>query len=339
MRFRVSLAVVLSIILLAGRLALAQGVCDVIRSLHPFRMIATQFLRTKVAGAPGPGPYYCRGSMIFEGSVCANTARLMGTTVIGPDATDSYLVSLQTSGSAVVFRHPRLQEPCYENAVNHVVTGGGEVVSRGTVSPDVHTVDTSGGHPLLASCAGAMADMVAVSDAIAAMPARQTIDRLVIGRNEEVVLDARGGGVIRIGSLRMRGIRGQVREGYNNQCWYAYGYQSGYDSAPQLWIDADYDDEVILDVGDLSLGDCAILELHGTKFLINVAGTGPKVRIGVDVPASYYSLNVLAPQRMVKVEGEKYLEFGTQIGALWADRIVVRGYTDYFDFPDCTEPG
>jgi hypothetical protein len=146
---------------------------------------------------------------------------MMGAGIYGDPNFDfeSHLVSTRASGTAITFKHPAAKYPCETNGIEgDVITAGGQVKISGSEEPDIGTIDTSGTHPLVSSCAGAIVDMVGLSDAIAAAPAVQTIDNLIVRRGEEATLDVTGGGIVRIERLSLEGVRGQVRYGYNNQC-------------------------------------------------------------------------------------------------------------------------
>jgi hypothetical protein len=315
-----------------ARPASAQTVCNVIDSLSPFGIAATKIFKAKLAP-----PFYggaCRLGMTWNSSICANQMVLFGASVypsFNSPIDYAYLVSPKTTGKAIVFKHPAAQYPCYTNSVDWAVTGGGDVLSLGSEEPDLYGIDTTGTHPLVSSCAGALVDMGALSDAIAAMPATQTIEKVVVRRNETAQIDARGGGIVRIGTLALQGGRGAVRYGYNYQCLYTYGFYQ----AAQLEIITDYDDEVILDVGSLKLGNCTFLELYTDKFLVNIASTGRKARVGVDVEGNGYPINILAPHRTVQVDGERHGELGTFVGDIWADKVIVRGGTYQEDPTEC----
>jgi hypothetical protein len=62
---------------------------------------------------------------------------------------------------------------------------------------------------------------------------------------------------------------------------------------------------------------------------------GKKVHVGVDSRGDY-AINILAPQRTVKVEGERSGELGTYLGFIWADKLLMKGYT-YPETPACVD--
>jgi hypothetical protein len=166
-------------------------------------------------------------------------------------------------------------------------------------------------------------DAVTIANTIAAAPAVLTLDQLKVptGSPEPTQLIVPpGGGIVRIGKLTLEGVRSQVSGGYNQECLYSSEYEA------ELEIVAGYEDDVVLDVGDLSIGDCAFIATPSEHFMINVAGPGRKVRIGVDSRGDY-AINVLAPERTVKIMGERSYELGTYVGFVWAYKLLMSGYT------------
>jgi hypothetical protein len=91
--------------------------------------------------------------------------------------------------------------PCTGTYVEHVYTGGGAV--RLPNSVEFATVDTTGTHPSVAACSQAIDALATASAAFAAMPPVQTFGDVTIKRGQELVIDATGGGVIRMDELTL----------------------------------------------------------------------------------------------------------------------------------------
>jgi thrombospondin type 3 repeat protein len=147
----------------------------------------------------------------FLGSVCTGKATLQNFDVGGASAGFGYntadLVALAVDGTAVKAKRPAIGCAYCSglDAVDgSVITGGGAV--RGLellFEAPPYPVDTSGSNARLDECRGAMAAMQQVSDRLAALPPIQTFGDVRLDIGESMTIDARGGAVIRMDSLRM----------------------------------------------------------------------------------------------------------------------------------------
>jgi hypothetical protein len=315
------LSIIVSLVAWTGP-ALAQGiVCDVVNELMPFSMIASTKLRSRVA-QPLPATY-CAFGMYYKGNICTTKALFNGVSVEpGWIEGQGEIVATKPAGTAVTFKTSSRKPPCFENEVDSVYTGGGLVKGTPHLGGGGAVIDTTGTHPLVSACSGAMLDMVGLSNAIAAMPAAQEFDTLTVDINDDFEIDATGGGVIRIGTLVLKSVPSRVSYGNN----YGSCYYSGEDGAV-LDVLADPGDQVILDVGALKIGACSEIYSGTQDFIINVGGRGRAVEVGVNALGSDANLNILAPQRTIKIEGDKVGE-GTLVGFLWGKKVVTRGYVE-----------
>lgn len=193
---------------------------------------------------------------------------------------------------------------------------------KGQLSPFFDSpIDTSGAAPIVAACRTAIADSVAWSNAIRAMPAALEIDTLHVPANGEVTIDATGGGIVRVRSLSFERVRGRVSGGENLGCIDAEKYGG------ELYITGTPSDWLVLDVVDsLRLGACSIIEAAAEQLLINIAGPGKAIRIPPDV-TGYPDLSILAPERTIKVDGAR--EEGSNVATfLWGRKIAIRGFLE-----------
>jgi hypothetical protein len=303
-----------------GAVAQASTVCDTYHDLNRFGLIGRTLFKAGIIPA-----YGCAQGSSYDKAVCTTKAKIAGLRLESFDP-PANLVATQSVGAAVIFQYPEAKNPCDNTWIDaNVITGGGQVLSKGTYPPDIGGVtDVTGVDPQVSSCSGAMLDMVAASNAIHAAPAVLTLDELKVpadGNTVQLTVPA-GGGIVRIGRLTLGGVRSQIAYGYNYECLYS----SNYYQAAWLEILGGQDDDVVLDVGELSIGNCAFITQPSEKFLINVAGKGRKVKIGTDSRGDY-AINLLAPERVVKVSGEKASELGTYVGFIWADKLLMSGYT------------
>jgi hypothetical protein len=324
-RLRVPTGFTVALLLWASPVS-AGTVCDVVDTLSPFAMIATQKLRARVA-APLPATY-CAFGLFYKGPICTQRAKLNGVGIEPFHLHDSFVVATKTTGTAISLVDSRKDE-CNPNSFSDdLITGGGLVKGeQGPYGPPVN-VDTSGTDPRVSSCNQAFVDAVDLSNAIRAMPATQEFDTIKVPVNGTFTIDATGGGVIRIRNLKLERIRSYVYYGYAYPCLY-----SGEDPAV-LEIIADEGDDVILDItGSMSIGACGILDLYTENFLINAAGKGKAMRMGADSFGDGNAINILAPERTLKIEGDRVGE-GTFVGYLWGRKIVTRGYVE-MDRPPC----
>jgi hypothetical protein len=315
--------------MMLGSVAHASTACDTYHDLGRFGMIARTLLKAGVLGN-----YICASGSNFDKSICTTKAKLTAFGLEG-GFDPSNLVATQPTGAAVFFSHPEAKNPCKDNQIQgDVVTGGGLVLAKGSVPPDIWGItDTTGTSPLLSSCSGARVDMVGAANAIHAAPAVMTLDELKVpadGSTAQLTVPA-GGGIVRIGKLSFAGLRSEVRYGYNYECLYS----SQYFNSSWLEIVGSSADDIVLDVGELSIGNCAYISMPSDKFMINVAGEGRKIKIGVDTNGDY-PINILAPERSVKITGEKAYEMGTYLGFIWADKVLMKGYT-WASTLDCEE--
>jgi len=238
-------------------------VCDALVDVRDFSAVAETVLKTGVAVAGG----YQLG-VEMDGKVCATKMTFLGS--YGSDD----LVAVKGVGNAIAFNG-------YDNA-NNVYTGGGTVKGprEGFVSG---TVDTSGTHPLVASCRQAQAAALSASAELAALPPSQSLGDITVNAGDTVYIS--GDGAIDIGSLTVNGKWGT-------------GFCS---SSAELYISGG---AVVLNVrGRLSIGSCARIDVTGdAAAVINVPGRGRTIHVG---GAAYVVAPILAPARNLVMSGTK----------------------------------
>lgn len=304
----------------------AGPVCDTVDALAPFAMIGREGVRARVS-SPLPATY-CAFGLWYKGPLCAPKATLNGV-IFEPFHLDhAELVATQATGTAIALKDSARYE-CYLNDIEgDIITGGGAVKGE-PEAPYPFTIDTSGTNPLVSSCAQAFVDAVDRSNAIRAMPAVLELGDVYVARGQSEKIEVPpGGGVVRMQSLTLQGVRSRVQYGYTYECLY-----SGEDGA-YLEIMSGLEDEVVLDVvGKVSIGACGAISPWAEDFLINVAGPGKAVRMGKHAYGEGTSISILAPERTIKLEGTRVPE-ATYVGYIWGRKVTTRGYVE-MDRPPC----
>jgi hypothetical protein len=304
----------------------AGPVCDTVDALAPFAMIGREGVRARVS-SPLPATY-CAFGLWYKGPLCAPKATLNGVIFERFDLDRVEVVATQATGTAIALKDSARYE-CHDNDIHDDIITGGGLVKGEPEPPYPFTIDTSGTNPLVSSCAQAFVDAVDRSNAIRAMPAVLELGDVHVARGEYGTIEVPpGGGVVRLQSLTLQGIRSRVQYGYTYECLY-----SGEDGA-YLEVVSDYEDEVILDVvGKVSIGACGAISPWAEDFLINVAGQGKAVRMGKHAYGEGTSISILAPERTIKLEGTRVPE-ATYVGYIWGRKVVTRGYVE-MDRPPC----
>jgi len=300
--------------------------CDPIAALAPFAMIGREGIRARVS-TPLPATY-CAFGLWYKGPVCAPKVTFNGV-ILEPFHLDrSVLVATQSTGTAIAFKDSARYE-CQENDMNDDIVTGGGLIKGAPDDPFFGTIDTTGTNPIVSSCTQAFVDAVDQSNAIRAMPAVLELGDVLVRQGEYLSIDVPpGGGVIRMQSLVLQGVRSRVSSGYTYECLY-----SDQDGA-YLELIGSQDDEVVLDVvGKVSIGACGAISPSSEAFLINVAGEGNAVRMGKHSYGDGVSISILAPERTIKLEGTRVPE-ATYVGYVWGRKIVTRGYVE-MDAPTC----
>jgi hypothetical protein len=316
--------------------------CSALGTTGNWGLIARDKLIVK-AGTTAYG--YVRFGSYIDGPVCTTTAKL-ATTRVYPFNQDfdpfvqPPLVATQATGTAIVFRGPGGGDTYghpYNEVNGSLATGGGAVKDIWRDHPLIveGTLDTTGTHPAVAECVQAQGDSLAASQALAALPPTQTFGRLDIKAFDYFEIDARGGGVINIESLRIEGAKlGHESGGYGSIKWC-----DSADDYGELYVYTNPGDQVVLNVGELKVGNCAYIEYGDSPALINVHGPGRKVQIGIQA-GSYGGWPILAPERVVVVRGSGD-DTSTYMDVLWARRVLFRGYISqygYSNVPMCGTP-
>lgn len=226
------------------------------------------------------------------------------------------LVALATTGTAVrfapFFRTEFGDYPSYFVS-GELITGGGGVVGLEFTELRSGPPDTSGTHPLLAECRQAFTDALAASARFAALPPTQVYGDIKVGIGEQVTIDATGGGVIAIKSLRMAGGATEYFDDHVPSC------STAFDVTSHFTVVANPGDQILLNVGKLRLGNCAQL-VWPRDAVVNLPGSGGTAKIGVlnRLPV------LLAPGRNLSVLGAAD-DVQSSIGATHVRRLSTRG--------------
>jgi hypothetical protein len=284
-------------------------VCAILGTAPAWSVITTNRTVIKTGGDQ-------RLSTNIHGGVCTSTAALQNT-IVG-DLQPGDLVAVATSGRAIQFLLPAPNTGSHGSDAfvrGDVVTGGGFV--RGATPNSASSVDVSGTDPRVATCRQAIADVEHASQVLAALPPTHVYGDVVIDNGQTFTIDARGGAVIKMDSLIMKGTRVTGNKLDGRFC----------DEDPSLTstldIVANSGDQVLLNVGRLVLGNCAAPNIH--DYVVNVPGPGPTVRIGTQISDIFSdSPTVLAPQRKVVVTGSGQ-DLQPFLAAIYARDLRARG--------------
>jgi len=304
----------------------AAQVCDTLGAVGRFAFLARSTFTTH-SGGMSPGNQFPVG---FIGNVCTDHARVQAIE-LQPSLGRPYLVATRASGTALRLVAP---PPRYSYTPNYIdgeiATGGGGVVGPATFfvnGTEDHTgnhIDTSGALPQVQACRQAMTDAQAASIAFAALPPTQVMGAVRVGRGEVLTIDARGGAVIRMDSLKLEGAPGQC-PGYRNICDCFQGSETS-----RIEFLRNAGDQLVLNVDKLAIGSCArfYIDPSGDRVptVVNLAGPGKRVTVGFEARA--YDVNILAPERTLSVTGAG-LDTETQVGTAWVKRARLQGFT-YF---------
>jgi hypothetical protein len=304
-------------------------ICSALGTTGNWGLIAREKLTVK----SGVTPYgYVRFGSYMHGPVCTTQAKLATTNIYANDGQfDPLLVATKSTGTAIVFRGPGGGDTYghpYNRVDGTIATGGGLVKDIWQDHPlEVYgAIDTTGSNPGVAACAQAMADSVAASQALAALPPTQTLGRVDVKLGQEFDIDAHGGGVVNIEALRLEGALLGVEGGYGIK------WCTGDPDPASLNINANPGDQVVLNVGLLKVGNCASLDLNSeATVVINVPGPGRKVQVGVQADACCDGWPILAPERAVVVRGSGD-DTSTYMDLLWSRKVLFRGYVSQYNF-------
>jgi hypothetical protein len=303
-------------------------VCAALGAAWPFGVIAEK-IATKEQVSYG---YWSMGSWL-TGPACTERATLQGTYVQDayPDA-KGHLIATATRGTAV--RHARHRtydlHQVRGSLDGDIVTGGGRVSDFPEPSwndDEQPFIDVSGTRPELAACHAAMEDARAASSRLAALPPRLSLGKIVVPKDDEYYLDARGGGVVQIDSI-------VLEDGTLDRSSYSLPHVCE-DYGGDLYVEVDPGDQLVLNVGELSIGNCTdvYVDSYDADVIVNVPGRGRKVRLGIE-SESYDGFNILAPERRVDIVGAGS-DIGTYFGPVIAKRLKVLGYAQQTDEQRC----
>lgn len=278
-------------------------ICDCLGEAGDFSLVATQAkirqgtIRSSGYGEPVP--------TFVETSVCASVGtvggKLGGETEIEEDAIFS-----AASDIAVKFTGTTFYGLSYTGAyiAGDVATGGGTIKNANLVEVE-GSIDTTGAHSSVPDCTQALSDSVAGSATLAALPPTQSLGDLIVNDGSTYDINVGSGevSVIEIEKLIVKPLK-----------VYGYPYPS------TISINLDGTNSVIINVTKkLAIGSgCEILVNGGDveDVIVNVAGTGPSVRIARD---AVVTVPILAPLRKI-VAGAN-----TSCTNLFADKLIVKG--------------
>jgi len=313
--------VVIVVLVVMGfvRFATAGPVCDALGRAASYGIIASKRLTVRV------GYSYAIFGVEIVGSVCTTRAAIQLVDIEPVYTPQANLVALKATGAAIGFHKPSFARRGalfdQNSIVGDLVTGGGHIGGAADYVEGV--TDTSGTHPAVADCTQAIADAERASDTFAAMPATQVLGDVFVRLGEIRTIDATGGAVIQIDSLTLQDAPLHRDYGYPGDCGNAPA-QAG------LYIQSNTGDPVIVNVHQLTVGNCAyIYGGFSMETIINVPGRGPRVRMGVQADMSA-GPNVLAPQRSLTTGGG-LTDYATYLDRLWVKSAILTGYTAIVD--------
>jgi hypothetical protein len=296
-------------------------VCAILGEVANWSAITTQSLSVRESSG-----YH--ETSAFLGPVCTGKATLQNVDVGGASSGFGYnvadLVALASGGVAVHAQRPATG--CYycegfDSIDGPLITGGGRVAGLENLFIDPAIPDTSGTHPRLGDCRRAMAAAADASARLAALPPTHVFGNVHIGIGEKVTIDARGGAVIQMDSLRMEGGRQTLFDvdPVVRAC------DSGFDDAlSRLQILSNEGDQVVINVPSLTLGSCAQPDMKDG--VINVPGSGGSIRVGTQVGYGYSASPVLlAPGRKVSILGSA-IDLPPTFSAIYAKSLKTTGF-------------
>lgn len=311
MRRLIAIAAVLAV---TAPHAIAGPICDAFGAAAPFGHVVAGAVRSKAGFVPADNCAY--GSLLYD-PICAGKVKLQLGEVLGPDPSDGApsITATASKGVAVGFYQSRGPEPCGYNATESgIVTGGGAV--RGVDGVTQQTIDTSGQHPAVALCRQAIADARTASANLAAMPAALDLGDVVVKLGEARNLVVPGNAATTIRSLRLEGTPANVDK--KDQIGPCIAGPSS-----TLYVTADPPGDIILNVGALSVGNCANLVAYDA--VINLAGPGPRINVGM---MSEVDPDILAPDRNLTVNGS-IVDYPTEISRTLVKNLYILGYVEH----------
>jgi YVTN family beta-propeller protein len=290
-------------------------ICQVTGAAFRFDLIASK----KLAAQAGRGTSYW-GSLpnYLADDVCARAATFQ-ITWVGESPGGAQLVATAPSGTAVRFKpsNPANEDDTME-VWGDVVTGGGKVA--GTPDLLAGIVDTTGSRPEVDVCRQAISDAATAASSFAALPPTQSLGSIYVRGGERVTIDARGGGVIQTGGIRLGDApAGPISQSGNcdgtNLADYAF-----------LFIQSNPGDQVVINTPSLKVGKCGQIDVLGNSndVVINVPGLGSSIQLGAE---SSVAPAVLAPARRIVVRGTNYGDVPTTFQRLVGASVVVKGFS------------
>jgi hypothetical protein len=280
-------------------------ICDCIGAAGDFSLVASQAkIRQGIISASGYGEPV---ATLVETSLCALVGKVGGK-IGGETQIEEDAIFAATSDVAVKFSGSKYYGYAYPGAYinGDVATGGGSI--KGASFAEIGGVtDTSGNHPFVPDCTQALTDSVAGSNMIAALAPTTQLGDLVItdGASYDINVGSGEVSVIEVGKFIIKPLK-----------MYGYPYPS------TININLDGTNSVIINVTEkLAIGSACQILVNGGDIedvIINVAGTGPSVRIARD---AYVTAPILAPQRKIVASANSYCS------NLFAGKLIIKGAT------------
>jgi choice-of-anchor A domain-containing protein len=290
----------MGVLMLAGVLASAaqaqcpQNLCDCLGAAGQYSLVGDQ-VQIKSGKISVSGYGYAIPSGV-EGSVCMNLGKVGGKASGETDVSEDLLFAAGPGTLAGKFKGYKYSGYAYAGAFigGDVATGGGSLA--GTEYVEVSGItDTSGGYSEISSCTGALVDVATASATLAALPATQTFDDIVVtDAGTFTITGVAGVNVVNVASINLKP---QVY----------YGYATG----SVLEIDLPgLSDTMIINVAEsLQVGNnSAIFVVNGApeNVIINVHG-GLASKVKVLGQEAAIDPAILAPGAKVITKGDSYL--------------------------------
>lgn len=302
--------IVAAFLLIGGVAATARAdcpddICDCLGEAGDFSLVAAQ---AKIRqGAIRSSGYSEPVATYVETSTCASVGAVGGK-LGGETEIEKDVIFSAASEIAVKFTGTTFYGYSYPGAyiAGDVATGGGTI--KGASFADVEgAIDATGAHPSVPDCAQALSDSVAGSAMLAALTPARKLGDLIISDGSTYDINVGSGevSVIEIDKLIVKPLK-----------------VDGYPYPSTVSINLDGTNSAIINVTEkLAIGSgCEILVNGGDveDVIINVAGTGPSVRIARD---AVVTAPILAPQRKVVAGAD------SSCANLFAGKLIVRGAT------------
>ena len=295
-----------------ARAACPDALCDCIGAAQNFDVLASDNLTISFGKISYSG-YSYRVPVSVSAPSCGRVATIAGADDAFTEVGD--IVALATSGIGIKFKAVKISgvvDPGTE-VIGDVATGGSTVIGQDLAILDGGPPDTSGTHPLLASCNQAISDLTTNAGILAALTPDQSPLKILAnnGSDGPVVLDAGPGRTV-ISSPSVVVSPRKV---------------SGYPEGSELTINMDADATlVVINTPKLSVGTQCAITVSGpgadpSRVVLNVTSTkgvkiGKEASIDPVVLAMQSAVTVNPTAETSSIYGRKTTVRGAEVGGV-----------------------